>query len=220
MYRLTYVPNWSPKWSLKLRSAGWVMAWYWLTESWSQKLTSRPTALDQWNVWPLQKRWWRPLGAHAPRLEAHVVLFQCAVWLIEWPELFRTLRRTCAALRMTSLSSMFACVHAIHAAHHSMCVFCGPRLHWRSSPLWGSQGKQADEWGAAGDYHRCERHGACLEGRCAEQKVDLQPAMVDMCNYELNTQPSASTLSHTHLCKCAHSHITLHPHLEDGRLQV
>lgn len=37
---------------------------------------------------------------------------------------YRKLRRNCAALRMTSLSSMIACVRAIHAAHHSMCVFC------------------------------------------------------------------------------------------------
>ena len=57
-------------------------------------------------------------------LEDHVVLFQCAVWLIDWLELFalsyRKLSRSCAALRMTSLSSMFACARAIHAAHHSM----------------------------------------------------------------------------------------------------
>ena len=75
--------------------------------------------------------WWNQSpdeGLSVRILEAHVVLFQCAVWLIDWLELFvlsyRKLRRSCAALRMTSLSSMFACAHAIHAAHHSMCVFC------------------------------------------------------------------------------------------------
>ena len=81
-------------------------------------------------IGPCEDAWWyqspdEGLSARVV-LEDHLVLFQCAVWLIDWLELFvlsyRKLSRSCAALRMTSLSSMFACVHAIHAAHHSMSV--------------------------------------------------------------------------------------------------